>query len=354
MCNKKLAKSGARYCPDGHSQFDSPKKGTKQPKTKKKVSLNSSGSEESESDDRDKSDTDKDDVVLISKKNWIPSQQSARQAINTLRLIEAASSSSSTGLANQKTAELMPEVKQLKERARKDDAHKKKDDNSGGRYGYRPGNDKLVKRNVSIHFCLRPPAQPQFCGQPFYMRMDPSTSLASDDEIDRFIRTAIVKAKGFNEHVDFTGGILLLDESRKAYFGKTEANVKVPGHVDLSDIFENATVKSLLLEFKETAIIHFLVPVKKREVYDSDSEVSDQGDKSKKTIAIPKGKAKRARSNTRTKKKKEIPIYAGIPRPVRGCQERGSNVWGAGRVCGRQEGDREREDNEGHGFVEGR
>ena len=73
VCNKKLAKTGAKYCPDGHSQFDTRRKSdTKKLNPKKKIASASSGSEESESDDRDKSDTDKDDVVMVSKRAGSP------------------------------------------------------------------------------------------------------------------------------------------------------------------------------------------------------------------------------------------------------------------------------------------
>ena len=104
-------------------------------------------------------------------------------------------------------------------------------------------------------------------------------------------------------------GNLLVDDSRLAYFGKTENN-SLPRRLYLDVPYTEPTVKHLFLEFKDKAAIHYCIPVKRRIITDDTDEDNNTTEPKpttttlrpktagKKYLSISKKKNKRQRSNT--------------------------------------------------------
>ena len=138
------------FCPAGHDQ--NPSLGLKNKTVKATKAIeNSEPSSSEESDVRDKSDASGDDIVQISKRNWMLSTQSREQITRALKMAESASSLllsmstlASTSSANNAVKENKATLMALKEKTRRTDIEDRKD-KSGGSWGLKPRNDKMRK-----------------------------------------------------------------------------------------------------------------------------------------------------------------------------------------------------------------
>jgi hypothetical protein len=178
-CGVQLAKPTARYCPEGHPQFD------------ESAALRLGNC------DRHPDDDDDDELQVVSGANFQPNLRAKLP-------IEA--------------------VQNLRAKAIARDSNQKASDKRQGSYGIRPSNDNSVKQTVVVWLCERPPVKPQQLGISLVKRIDLSLHLTSAESVNTFVRGIISSFPAFNDHQDISTGALVIDNSRLAYVGKIEGN----------------------------------------------------------------------------------------------------------------------------------
>lgn len=135
------------------------------------------------------------------------------------------------------------------------------------------GELELGYRFFNIWLCLPTPARPTNSHSLFTLNMDTNTSLSTADEIHDWIMQSVESARGWKEHSQLLSEELELDTSRKACFGQSQGCARIPAHIDLPNLSEDASMETLLSHFgaseeqkSASSVIQLMVPVKIRDV----------------------------------------------------------------------------------------